>query len=90
MSDDEVRQGATSGDESQSFATSRDGDYTLSIEDALARYEAAGTAFTGELSAWMGGAVRSSTVTALPIATLSGSKFWPSLEIPDQQGIYRE
>jgi hypothetical protein len=42
MSDDTQRQGATTDDVSRPVATSSDSDYSLSIEDALARYEAAG------------------------------------------------
>jgi len=43
MSDDERRhEGATTPDLSRQVATSDDSEYSLSIEDALARYEAAG------------------------------------------------
>jgi len=43
MNDDELRQGAaTSTDLSRPAATTGDSDYSLSIDDALARYEAAG------------------------------------------------
>src|SRR5437667_5197435 len=43
MTDDNQRQGAaTSTDVSRPVATTDDSDYSLSIEDALARYEAAG------------------------------------------------
>jgi hypothetical protein len=43
MSDDERRQGgATTPDLSRPVATSEDSEYSLSIEEALARYEAAG------------------------------------------------
>jgi hypothetical protein len=43
MSDDKERQGgATSTDMSRQVATSDDSDYSLSIEDALTRYETAG------------------------------------------------
>src|SRR5438067_8218804 len=47
MSDDNERQeAATGGDEERQAATTGDSDYSLSIEDALARYEAAGLART--------------------------------------------
>src|ERR1700674_4161118 len=43
MNDDEPRQeAATSADLSRQAATSGDSDYSLSIDDALARYEQAG------------------------------------------------
>lgn len=42
MSDDKERTAATSSDWSHPIATSRDNEYSLSIEDALARYHAAG------------------------------------------------
>jgi hypothetical protein len=42
MSDDNERQGATTGEVSRPVVTGGDSDYSLSIEDALARYEAAG------------------------------------------------
>src|SRR5204862_7993776 len=43
MSDDNPRQeDATTADLSRPVATSDDGEYSLSIEEALARYEAAG------------------------------------------------
>ena len=42
MSDDNKRPALTAGDLSRPVATSGSSDYSLSIEDALARYEAAG------------------------------------------------
>jgi hypothetical protein len=42
MSDDTQRPAATTEDMSRPVATTSDSDYSLSIEDALARYEAAG------------------------------------------------
>ena len=42
MNEDKERQGATVGDVFLSGVTSGDKDYSLSIEEALVRYEAAG------------------------------------------------